>query len=235
MSNGIIHATEVANNVTVLWLAVMLIFVGIVIISSCIMAYYAKKARKHDEEVQRLEKERRESDGYIPRELETEIMDEDDENLKAQKQMQAQIKEEKRLKDKYREKYNKVDTWGQNAAKACIVFWCMITIIFIIISHSIGGSVHTINPVTDVNNNGVIVNAYYKVTYVDVEQDTLTVFVKNESKKPLYKATIVEKNTGASTTIENLDLGQEKITSIVVYPTDDDKYEFEVKDVEYYE
>lgn len=235
MSNGIIHATEVANNVTVLWLAVILIFVGIVIISSCIMAYYAKKARKHDEEAQRLEKERRESDGYIPRELETEIMDEDDENLKAQKQMQTQIKEEKRLKDKYREKYNKVDTWGQNAAKACIVFWCMITIIFIIISHSIGGSVHTINPVTDVNNNGVVVNAYYKVTYVDVEQDTLTVFVKNESKKPLYKATIVEKNTGASTTIENLDLGQEKITSIVVYPTDDSKYEFEVKDVEYYE
>ncbi len=235
MSNGIIHATEVANSVLALSLIVLLIFVGVAIISSCIMAYYAKKARKHDEEAQRLEKECRESDGYIPRELETEILDEDDENLKAQKQMQANIKLEKEKKDKYRKKYDNVDTWAHNSAMACIVTWILMMFIVFVLSHCIGGTVHDIKQVTDVNNNGVVVNAYYKVTYVDVEQDTLTVFVKNESKKPLHKATIVEKNTGASVEVENVDLGQEKIVSIVVYPTDDGKYEFEVKDIEYYD
>lgn len=234
MSNEIIHMAEVTSRIAMLGIIVLLIFFGIDIISSLMEVYYSKKIKKHSEEAQKLENKCREISSYIPRELETEITDQDDEVLKSQKELLNQINQEKDMRDKYRNKNDNLDNWTHNSSIACLVTWVILLIFVIIRSCCSGGSVHNINKVTDVRNNDVVVTAYYNVTYASVEQETLTIFVKNESNKPLYKATIVEKNTGASTTIENLDLGQEKITSMVVYPTDDGNYEFEINDIEYF-
>ena len=82
-------------------------------------------------------------------------------------------------------------------------------------------------------SQNVVVNAYYRVDYERVEQHTLTVFVKNNSDKTLDKALISEKVTGASAYVYTIEPGQEKIVSIVVYPNDTDKYEFEISNVEF--
>lgn len=235
MSNGIIYATEVANYIICFGLIVLLLFVAIAVISCCIMAYYAKKANKHGEEAEKIREELRADQGYIPRELETEILDEDDESLKAQKMKLAQMNDEREKKDKYRKKYDTVDNIAHSGAMICIVSWIVGFFLVALISTCFGGSIHDIKKVENVTNEGISVNAYYRVSYDTVEQETLTVFVKNDSKKVLSKARIIEKKTGASAEVENIDLGQEKIVSIVVYPTDDGKYEFELKDIEYYD
>ena len=106
--------------------------------------------------------------------------------------------------------------------------------IFLLFGIDLGGSVGSLRTIED-NGNDVRPTAYMVVDYDYVDQETLTVFVKNESKQTLEQATVEEVNTGKTAIIESIEPGQEKIVTIDVYPTTDEEYEFELKDIQFKE
>lgn len=136
---------------------------------------------------------------------------------------------------KKREKFqnNTVNTFFAVSGGMAGFFMVISFILMIIYGWSYGGKVREIQKVEC--NDNVCVSAYYEVDYTNVNQSTITVFVKNNSGKDVKSATIVEKNSKSNTVVKNLDSGEEKIGSFVVYDKDDVKYEFEVVDVQYVE
>ena len=77
------------------------------------------------------------------------------------------------------------------------------------------------------------INAYYVVRYEDVDQVTLTVFVKNNSDKSLRSAQITQKGTNNTAIVRNIDSGEEKIVTIDTYYSGD--YEFMFENIEFVE
>lgn len=115
-----------------------------------------------------------------------------------------------------------------------VTVWVLLMYV-LLLSNSLGGSFSGVREVKDTSKDNIVVSAYYRIDYERVEQDTLTVFVKNDSDKVLDKATISEKATKASANVYNLEPGQEKIVSIAIFPNGEDKYEFEINDVEFHQ
>ena len=92
----------------------------------------------------------------------------------------------------------------------------------------IGGRVSNIKKM-DYENQNIRINAYYTVSYSGTDQITVTMYVKNNSGKSLRSASIMQKETGSTAKITNLDPGEEKIVSINSYKGD--KYEFELQEI----
>ena len=130
-------------------------------------------------------------------------------------------------------RYKAVDDFFSAIRNGLLIIACFLGMCILIVSASLGGSISDVREVKDTQSQNVVVNAYYRVDYERVEQHTLTVFVKNNSDKTLDKALISEKVTGSSAYVYTIEPGQEKIVSIVVYPNDTDKYEFEISNVEF--
>ena len=170
--------------------------------------------------------------------MENEELNFDQKQAERQKAREERDDVYKEVDDKIKvldKRYNAIDSFlSALRIGGFVIFWT-VWICFIIVGGSIGGSVKDIREVKDTAKDNIAVTAYYRVDYERVEQDTLTVFVKNESDKVLDKATISEKETGASTNVYTLEPGQEKIVSIVVYPNKDGKYEFEISNVEFHQ
>ena len=235
MSNKIIELSQFGGSVAVFLLGLLIAILVILGISGVIYSIHSRKEKRLRET-----KYKADSD-YSKRNLE--IVENEELNFD-QKQAERQKAREER-DDVYKEaddkikvldkRYNAVDSFlSAIRIGAFIIFWT-VWICFIIVGGSIGGSVKDIREVKDTAKDNIAVTAYYRVDYERVEQDTLTVFVKNESDKVLDKATISEKETGASTNVYTLEPGQEKIVSIVVYPNKDGKYEFEISNVEFHQ
>ncbi len=77
----------------------------------------------------------------------------------------------------------------------------------------------------------VQLTAYYVVDYRSVEQNTLTVFVKNNSEKTLESAVVKQKGTNYYNVVNNIEPGEEKIVSINSYDNRD--YEFVIENVNF--
>lgn len=129
---------------------------------------------------------------------------------------------------------DKVDGFFKIAGGMCGIYMIMALVLMFVYSTGYGGTIGDIHAV-ECKENTVCVPAYYNVRYKEVNQSTLTVFVKNNSGKDVKSATIIEKNSKAQSTVKNLDNGEEKIVSIVVYNKDGAEFEFEIVDVEYVE
>ena len=94
----------------------------------------------------------------------------------------------------------------------------------------IGGNISEINKVSDVCNNGVCVEAYYTVKYNGVDQETMTIFVRNTLPVTVKNATIKEHITNRVVSIQDLDKDEERILSFEIFPQEG--YRFEVESIE---
>lgn len=94
----------------------------------------------------------------------------------------------------------------------------------------IGGNISDIHKVSDACNNGVCVEAYYTVKYNSVDQETMTIFVRNTLPVTVKNATIREHITNRVVNIQDLDKDEERILSFEIYPQDG--YRFEVESIE---
>lgn len=200
-----------------------------------ITCYCDKKKRSLEkEERQELEEYRKSRDelAYSPlasesQEIKEKLEELDEEHEEESKQVKEQL-------DKYKKRAKITDDIATPiktilSGVALFFMW-----IFLLFGIDLGGSVGTLRTIED-NGNDVRPTAYMVVDYDYVDQDTLTVFVKNESKQTLEQATVEEVNTGRTAIIESVEPGQEKIVTIDVYPTSDEEYEFELKDIQFKE
>ena len=94
----------------------------------------------------------------------------------------------------------------------------------------IGGNISEIHKVSDVCNNGVCVEAYYTVKYNGVDQETMTIFVRNTLPVTVKNATIREHITNRVVSIQDLDKDEERILSFEIFPQEG--YRFEVESIE---
>lgn len=94
----------------------------------------------------------------------------------------------------------------------------------------IGGNISEIHKVSDVCNNGVCVEAYYTVKYNGVDQETMTIFVRNTLPVTIKNANIREHITNRVVSIQDLDQNEERILSFEIYPQEG--YRFEVESIE---
>lgn len=65
------------------------------------------------------------------------------------------------------------------------------------------------------------------VDYRNVEQNTLTIYIKNNSEKPLKSAVVKQKGTNNSGVINSLEPGEEKIVSFNSYDSNDCEFVIE--------
>lgn len=174
-----------------------------------------------------------------------EILDEDEntDSLQRMKQTNKYFDEhiqENKQYDELIEKYDsKINFMHDNIATPGRVLFCVVFVMFFIIiaimSACIGGSFGTINKVENVYCEDISVEGYYDIDYSYVDQNTLTVFVKNKSDKILESAKITERNTYSSEYIYALEPGQEKIVTLDIYPIEDGSYEFQITDIKFKE
>ena len=94
----------------------------------------------------------------------------------------------------------------------------------------IGGNISEIHKVSDVCNNGVCVEAYYTVKYNGVDQETMTIFLRNTLPVTVKSATIKEHITNRVVSIQDLDKDEERILSFEIFPQEG--YRFEVESIE---
>lgn len=99
----------------------------------------------------------------------------------------------------------------------------------------VGGNIEYIVPIENNVNQDIAITAYYEVEYEGVNQETLTVFIRNDSQKTLENAILKEKTSGNTTEVKTLEPGEEKIVSINVYSSKDSNYEFELSNIEFKE
>lgn len=100
--------------------------------------------------------------------------------------------------------------------------------VIISIVPKISGSISSLNKI-DYENQNIKINAYCTVSYSGTDQITLTLYIKNNSDKALRSASLIQKETGSTAKITNLDSGEEKIVSLNSYKGD--KYEFEIQEI----
>ncbi len=235
MSENMIFAKELALNfATVRLIALSVAAIGAIIILR-IKAHNKKKIKLYEDEIDALNIKCYDKTKEMHPFLDSEVEGQKEKREEIEAQRDKEVKEMEESKTKYKDRNDLLDTifsvnmvigWG---------IWLIMLLASAFVSLHYGGNISSPKPIDNVATENVAAVMYYEVSYHDVEQSTLTVFVKNNSKKPLKEATIVEKNSGAETKIINLDYGQEKIVSFSVYSDDDSNYEFEVKDVVFYE
>ena len=111
-----------------------------------------------------------------------------------------------------------------------VVTFTILTLARVYFATGIGGKVSDIHKVNDVCNNGVCVEAYYTVRYNGVDQETMTIFVRNTLPVTVKTATIKEHITNKTVQITDLDKDEERILSFEIYPQEG--YRFEVESFE---
>lgn len=240
MSEKIISAfNSTATSARFLLVLIVLFFIGVILygiiefVLGCITGKIKKeiKAKEDFYEKEIAEKTRKK--------------DEEEQTYLDYSKMREEIKEKQdsdpdiialRLKLKKYSKFedNNVPSFFNILGIVCGVYAILALFFMLIYSTGYGGTfgdVHTVN----CEENTICVTMYYDIDYAYAEQNTLTVFVKNNSGKDVKSATIKEKNSNTQSTVKNLDNGDEKIVSMVVFGKEGAKYEFEIIDVEYVE
>lgn len=233
MSEKILASQEGVITLMLIFLIAGAIWLVVSIISWAITYYCNKKKAAFEEKEEQENAEYRKRKSELANSPAASLSQEIDDKLyELQMQHQEEADEIKEQLDKYKKREEAVDNIA-STLKAIFggifgfAFW-----LFLIFAIDLGGSVGTLRTIED-NGNDVRATAYMVVDYDYVDQDTLTVFVKNESKQTVQQAVVEEVNTGKSAVIESIEPGQEKIVSIDVYPTYEEEYKFELKDIQF--
>lgn len=233
MSEKILASQEGVITLMLIFLIAGAIWLVVSIISWAI-TYYCNKKKAAFEEKEEQEnadyRKRRSELAYSPAATESQEIKEQLDELELEHE--EETKEIKEQLDKYKKRERVADEIATPlkaifGGVAGVVFW-----FFLMFAINLGGTLGTLRTIED-NGNDVRATAYMVVDYDYVDQDTLTVFVKNESKQIVDQAIVEEVNTGKSAVIESIEPGQEKIVSIDVYPTSEEEYKFELKDIQF--
>lgn len=232
MSEKIISLSNGGEVVTVIFLIVLGVLALVSIVSSILMYYFKKKKESFEKE------EIEERNEYIKerRELNTPLASESQEISDRIEQLDLQHEQEsEEIKEdiqKYKKRVDIIDLITEPVKVLLQLLAIFVFMIMLIMVNNMGADVSAIRPL-ETTGNGVEATAYYVVDYNYVDQDTLTVFVKNNSTQILDQAIVQEVNTGKTGVIESIEPGQEKIVTIDVYPNSDNNYDFEINDIQF--
>lgn len=235
MSKEILEMTALQGYLSIIIILGLIIWFLFIIVSAFVKLHYGKKKNEYgDLKGKLLEKYKNKVSGMPPY-LDGEV--------EGQAEMRQKITEEKDDEleifnekiEKYEKRYSLVDRIVYNVTIATIIFAVMLAGFNILLKHSTGGYVSDIMIVNDVTTEGVSVPACYHINYNNIEQDTIAIIVRNDSGKKVNKAKITEKSTDTVEYIELLDAGQEKILTFDIYPKKDNKYTFDISDIEFQE
>lgn len=234
MSENLISFYELANTLSMVFLIGLVILGGISLIAAALNYYFNNKKQSFKE------KEKQEEEKYWMkrRELDTPLMSESRELTEQREELEekhkAESKEIKEKVNKYEERNNTVNLLFDPIKYGLIAMLILIFTFTLFVSANIDGEFSAIRKI-DNDGAGIQANAYYVVDYDYIEQDTLTVFVKNNTNQILDQAVVEEVNTGKTAMVESIEPGQEKIVTIEVYPRTDEDYKFQVKDIQFEE
>lgn len=233
MSSKLIELAQHGDNVCVALLGVAIALLVVLGISGVLYSIHSRKEKRLREQKYEADRQYSKRRNEILELQGAEFAarkDELDEAREEKEKVYQEVDEKIKAQDK---RYNVIDNvLSVFRTGFGIMVWVLLMYV-LLLSNSLGGTFSGVREVKDTQKDNVVVSAYYRIDYERVEQDTLTVFVKNNSDKVLDKAQISEKETGASAYVYTLEPGQEKIVSITVFPNDDDKYEFEISNVEF--
>lgn len=238
MSETLISATQVAN--------VLTLIVSILFLTGAVTAFiwlifeviYSKKIKKIKNEIVNGEVKFMSKREELAQEYDLKKYSYEEYASKRDKLNDEQKKENKEKVERYDKVDKKKESISNNFAFIESVVWLVMIIfafIFLIQVYSIEPSVSSIHEAEDTSSQDVLVTAYYVISYDGVDQETLTIFVRNNNEKVLKSAVIKEKTTGCSEEIKLLAPGQEKIVTIDTNSKidQDQEYEFEVESLEF--
>lgn len=234
MSENLLSIYQLANELSIVFLLGLVVLGAISLIAAALKYYFESKRQSFKE------KEKQESEEYWKkrRELITPLMTESVELTEKREELEEtheiESKELKEKINKYEARKNTLELIVDPLKTGLIAMLIFIFVAMLFLSAGIDGEFSAIRKI-DNDGVGVQATAYYVVDYDYVEQDTLTIFVKNNTNQILDQAVIEELNTGKAAIVESIEPGQEKIVTIEVYPRADEDYKFQVKDIQYKE
>lgn len=235
MSAEAIELLQIGNIISYVFLGLLSIVFLYGVIYIIVMSLIWDKIDKNQKTETRL---RREYLNNKP-EISVESEEEHEKSLKKIRKMQNELQEKIDENDKKREKLDKAYSLTEKVsgvlARIALPILAILFLFILLIETEVGGSISDIRQIENTSTKGINLTAYYVIDYDASDQQTITVIVRNDSKKTLESADITESRTNSSETINFLEPGQEKIVSIDIYTDGDDEYSFSVDDIKFIE
>ena len=235
MSAEAIELLQIGNIISYIFLGLLSIVFLYGFIYIIVMSLIWDKIDKNQKTETRL---RREYLNNKP-EISVESEEEHEKSLKKIRKMQDELQEKIDENDKKREKLDKAYSLTEKVsgvlARIALPILAILFLFILLIETEVGGSISDIRQIENTSTKGINLTAYYVIDYDASDQQTITVIVRNDSKKTLESADITESRTNSSETINFLEPGQEKIVSIDIYTDGDDEYSFSVDDIKFIE
>lgn len=235
MSAEALELLQIGNIISCIFLGLLSIVFLYGFIYIIVMSLIWDKIDKNQKTETRL---RREYLNNKP-EISVESEEEHEKSLKKIRKMQDELQEKIDENDKKREKLDKAYSLTEKVsgvlARIALPILAILFLFILLIETEVGGSISDIRQIENTSTKGINLTAYYVIDYDASDQQTITVIVRNDSKKTLESADITESRTNSSETINFLEPGQEKIVSIDIYTDGDDEYSFSVDDIKFIE
>ena len=235
MSAEAIELLQIGNIISYVFLGLLSIVFLYGVIYIIVMSLIWDKIDKNQKTETRL---RREYLNNKP-EISVESEEEHEKSLKKIRKMQDELQEKIDENDKKREKLDKAYSLTEKVsgvlARIALPILAILFLFILLIETEVGGSISDIRQIENTSTKGINLTAYYVIDYDASDQQTITVIVRNDSKKTLESADITESRTNSSETINFLEPGQEKIVSIDIYTDGDDEYSFLVDNIKFIE
>lgn len=235
MSENLFEIQSLSQSLSTMYSVAMLVFAIVAWIIIGLSSRFESKKGKSEKDLREMKWDNNER----IRKLELEAISAEDERKdEIAKEIQAIKEKENEVENelnsnvaKYEKKLERVDNLKPVEYGALVL--AIVFIVFALITNGmVGGSFSKLRKV-DCEDMNLSINAYYVVRYEDVDQVTLTVFVKNNSDKSLRSAQITQKGTNNTAIVRNIDSGEEKIVTIDTYYSGD--YEFMFENIEFVE
>ncbi len=235
MSENLFQIQSLSQSLSTMYSVAMLVFAIVAWIIIGLSYRFESKKGKSEKDLREMKWDNNER----IRKLELEAISAEDERKdEIAKEIEAIKEKEKEVENelnsnvaKYEKKLERVDNLKPVEYGALVL--AIVFIVFALITNGmVGGSFSKLRKV-DCEDMNLSINAYYVVRYEDVDQVTLTVFVKNNSDKSLRSAQITQKGTNNTAIVRNIDSGEEKIVTIDTYYSGD--YEFMFENIEFVE
>ena len=235
MSENLFEIQSLSQSLSTMYSVAMLVFAIVAWIIIGLSSRFESKKGKSEKDLREMKWDNNER----IRKLELEAISAEDERKdEIAKEIEAIKEKENEVENelnsnvaKYEKKLERVDNLKPVEYGALIL--AIVFIVFALITNGmVGGSFSKLRKV-DCEDMNLSINAYYVVRYEDVDQVTLTVFVKNNSDKSLRSAQITQKGTNNTAIVRNIDSGEEKIVTIDTYYSGD--YEFMFENIEFVE
>ena len=235
MSAEALELLQIGNIISCIFLGLLSIVFLYGFIYIIVMSLIWDKIDKNQKTETRL---RREYLNNKP-EISVESEEEHEKSLKKIRKMQDELQEKIDENDKKREKLDKAYSLTEKVsgvlARIALPILAILFLFILLIETEVSGSISDIRQIQNTSTKGINLTAYYVIDYDASDQQTITVIVRNDSKKTLESADITESRTNSSETINFLEPGQEKIVSIDIYTDGDDEYSFSVDDIKFIE